>query len=78
MTTAERRVLELAILGLEGERRKLEQELTDLRQRLGKQPVSIAHRKGPNKGRRMTAAQKRKLSLAMKARWAKLKGGKAA
>jgi hypothetical protein len=79
MTTSERRVLELALLGLETERARIEQELADIRQRLGRTPPSLhtttlarkpASTRRTNKGKPMSAAQKKKLSRAMKARWA--------
>jgi hypothetical protein len=88
MTTSQRRMLELALLGLESERQRIEVELADIRQRLGRiRPDQIergpssglAQRQSPNKGRTMTAAQRRKISRAMKARWAAAKkraGGK--
>jgi len=84
--TAERRILELAIIGLETERKRIEQELSDLRQRLGRTPTPAPQgptatsrrlRPSPNKGRTMSAAQKKKISQAMKARWAALKPTKA-
>jgi hypothetical protein len=87
MTTSQRRVLELALLGLESERHRIEEELADIRERLGRtradqiergQPAGVAQRHSPNKGRKMTAAQRRKISRAMKARWAAAKVKKAA
>ena len=74
MTTPERRVLELALLGLETERRRIEQEMNELHARLGSagrvavrthNSTRLAH----NKGKSMSAAQKKKISQAMKARW---------
>jgi hypothetical protein len=86
MTTSQHRMLELALLGLESERQRIEVELADIRQRLGRirpdqierGPSSGLQRQSPNKGRTMTAAQRRKISRAMKARWAAAKGKKAA
>jgi len=85
--TEERRILELAIIGLETERKRIEQELSELRQRLGRTRTSPSSqrpavtRRGlrtpPNKGRTMSAAQKKKISQAMKARWAALRPTKA-
>ena len=85
--TEERRILELAIIGLETERTRIEQELSDLRQRLGRTPTTPARqgatatterpRLAPNKGKTMSAAQKKKISQAMKARWAALRPTKA-
>lgn len=75
MTTSQHRMLELALLGLESERQRIEVELADIRQRLGRiRPDQIER---PNKGRTMTAAQRQKISRAMKARWAEAKGKKA-
>jgi hypothetical protein len=78
--TAQRRILELALIGLETERMRIEQELADLRRQLGSVPVApsqpgtsagpATNRVAPNKGRKMSAAQKRKISQAMKARYA--------
>jgi hypothetical protein len=82
MTTSQRRMLELALLGLEAERQRIEAELADIRKQLGRvRPDQIergasrrlAAPQSPNKGRTMTAAQRRKISRAMKARWAAAK-----
>jgi hypothetical protein len=81
---SDRRLLELALLGLESERRRINAELDDIRQRLASAAGSVSRgivtpirssietqtRTSPNKGRTMTPAQKRKISQAMKARWA--------
>jgi hypothetical protein len=82
MTTSERRVLELAVIGLETERARIEQELADIRQRLGRAPAGgssqttstsnnpMIKRRPTNKGKPMSAAQKRAISRTMKLRWA--------
>ena len=86
MKTTDRRVLELALLGLQAEQRRINDELADIRARLGQAPstsrqqstasptapqhTAAVGRSAPNKGRKMSAAQKRKISLAMKARYA--------
>jgi len=85
--TEERRILELAIIGLETEGKRIDQELSDLRQRVGRTQTKPAPqratatggrpRPSPNKGKTMSAAQKKKISRAMKARWAALKPTKA-
>lgn len=81
MIKTDRRVLELALIGLETERERIEQELNSLRARLRVAPPAtsgvvtrlegpgLRRRPGPNKGRKMSAAQKKKISDAMKARW---------
>jgi hypothetical protein len=78
--TAQRRILELALIGLETERKRIEQELADVRRQLSSVPTAASQpgtsggpaprRAAPNKGRKMSAAQKRKISQAMKARYA--------
>jgi hypothetical protein len=84
MTTLQTRVLELALIGLETEKRRIEDEITELRNRLGqtgyRAKLEIAphnalrvKRISHNKGKKMSAAQKRKISQAMKARWASRK-----
>jgi hypothetical protein len=92
MTTADRRVLELAIQALENQLSRTEHELSDLRERLGGAPRAAASssaarstpasqagtRPAPNKGKPMSAAQKRKIARTMKARWAKLRASKGA
>jgi hypothetical protein len=80
ITTSERRLLQLALIGLEAERDRVEQELNDVRRRLGLGSVSVADqrvsinaplvRRSPNKGRPMSEAQKRAISRTMKKRWA--------
>jgi hypothetical protein len=77
-TTSERRVLELALLGLAAERTRIEQEITDLQRRLSGRtdaPHTQA-RVPPNKGKKMSLAQRRKIAATMKARWAKVKSSK--
>ncbi len=90
MTMSERRVLELALIGLETERSRIDQELADIRRRLGRTTASESPkatipaagttpgRTSPNKGRPMTKAQKKAISRAMKARWAAMKSVKKA
>jgi len=85
MTEEERRILELALIGLEAERQKIEKELHTLGERLDSCQVYTStattrftagtkpRRVSPNKGVRMSEAQKRKISAAMKARWSNIK-----
>ncbi len=87
MTTPQRRVLELALIGLEAEKHRIEQELMELQRRLrtnesatrSQTHVAVAtntQRVAHNRGKKMSSTQKRKISQAMKARWAKLRSGK--
>lgn len=81
-------MIELALLGLETEQRRIEQEMSDLREQLNgtnsasprprtaarattvAPPSAAVGHSAPNKGKKMSAAQKKKISLAMKARYA--------
>ena len=75
--TERRRLIELALLGLQQEQVRIQQEITALRSELGHaNPRAVATagtstgRTSPNKGKTMSMAQRRKISLAMKKRWA--------
>jgi hypothetical protein len=75
--TERRRLIELALQALEQEQVRIQQEMTALRAELTSgtpartnSPVTTAHGTSPNKGKNMSAAQKRKISLALKRRWA--------
>jgi hypothetical protein len=72
MVPSERRVLELALIGLKAERMRIDDELAHIRRRLGHRdlPNEQAKRISPNRGRPMSAHQKKAISRAMKARWA--------
>jgi hypothetical protein len=65
------RLLELAIVGLEAQRTRIEEELTQLRRSYGeatsKLRISVSTRK---RGRKRTAAEKKAHSERMKAIWA--------
>jgi len=81
--TNRHRLLELALKGLESEQTRIQDEMIAIRTELGNGVSSIAtrrvhafsagRRQAPNKGKRMTVAQKRKISAAMKRRWAQRK-----
>jgi hypothetical protein len=84
--TNRHRLLELALKGLESEQTRIQDEMKAIRAELGNGVPSTAARRGmqvqafgaklrraPNKGKRMTLAQKRKISAAMKRRWAERK-----
>jgi hypothetical protein len=72
--TTNKRLLELALKGLESERERIDEEIADIRKSLG----SPAERSGPaaasagrpTRGRRLSAAYRRKISEGMKRRWA--------
>ena len=74
------RLLELALKGLEAERLKIDDEIVQIRTQLGHQPSTTNQREGGNqatasrkKKRRMTAEARRKISEAMKRRYAELR-----
>jgi hypothetical protein len=71
----DRRLLELAIAGLEAQRDRIEDELLQLRRRIGGGGAK-ASKRGPRRGRKRTAAEKRAHSERMKAIWAAKKRGK--
>ena len=72
------RLLELALKGLESEHIRIQEEIKAIRSELGagfasRLSVSVTGRPArvaPNKGKPMSAAQKRKISAAMKRRHA--------
>jgi hypothetical protein len=74
---ANRDLLEAAIIGYQTKIAELQQRITELRMRLDgdSSPANSANHSKPVKPpkRTMTAAAKRKLSLAAKRRWAQLR-----
>ena len=87
MHDEQERLLQLALIGLEAERVRLEQQLRRLQDRTGvtvggagrvaeDKSRTITMRSSPNKGKKMTEEQKRKISATMKARWATVRGKK--
>lgn len=75
MPISDKRLLQLAIDALESKRQVIDDELSQLRSRLGvRSDASEGDNQGPGKRRRrrrrMTAAQKKLISERMKARWA--------
>ena len=78
------RLLELALKGLEADRAKLDDEIAEIKRELNHRPPLV---KGaavgntpsttqPKKKRRMSAAAKRKISEAMKRRYAAMRAAK--
>ena len=75
--TNRHRLLELALKGLESEQTRIQDEIKAIRAELGTGGGQVQafsaiglRRQAPNKGKRMTVAQRRKISAAMKRRWA--------
>jgi len=69
--TDRQRLIELALKGLESERARISEEIIQLQQEFrggGGQTQSSAT--SPNKGRTMSAAQKRKIAATLRKRWA--------
>jgi len=74
------RLLELALKGLEAERAKIDDEIAQITSQLNPRPATAqtatAGRSTPLKKRRMSAAARKKISEAMKRRYAELNSGK--
>lgn len=78
MNSDDERVLQLALIGLEAERLRIERRLRELRGQsastrgaevLPATPRLLFRRRSPNKGKKMSEAQKKKISATMKAHW---------
>ena len=76
-SNVERDLLEAAIIGYHTKIAELQQRITEIRMRLDGHSSAANSSNHPNPGtppkRTMTAAAKRKLSLAAKQRWAQLR-----
>src|SRR5437016_6013119 len=73
------RLLELALKGLEAERTKIDDEIVQVKSQLNPRPATAHATAGtstPPKTRRMSAAARKKISEAMKRRYAELNSGK--
>src|SRR5213594_29614 len=74
------RLLELALKGLEAERAKTDDEIVQITSQLNPRPATAqtatAGNSTPPKTRRMSAAARKKISEAMKRRYAELNSGK--
>jgi hypothetical protein len=76
--TMDLRVLELALIGLEAERERIDREISRLRQQGDRMDTAddrfkngrLLSRPSPNKGKKMSAGQKKAISASMKATWA--------
>lgn len=68
-------IIEAAIAGFESQRAKLAEQISELRAMLNGRPVETAAvTSKPAKRKKFSAAARRKMAMAQKARWAKLKG----
>ena len=69
-------IINAAILGFEAQKQKIDFQIAELRGLLdGNRPEPAAMvEAGPRKRKKFSAAARRKMALAQKARWAKLKG----
>ena len=68
-------VLSAAIDGFESQKRRIEAQIAELRAILSPGPAEpAATPEAPTKKRKVSAAARRKMALAQKARWAKIRG----
>ena len=71
------RLLELALKGLQAERAHIDDEIAQIKSQLNHQPstatTALSVAVGPARRRRMSAAQKKKISEAMKRRYAAMR-----
>jgi hypothetical protein len=71
-------IISAAIDGLEEKRRKLDEQIAELRGMLSGKPTNsestATSESTPGKRKKFSAASRRKMALAQKARWAKIKG----
>src|SRR5438876_12360664 len=74
------RLLELALKGLEAERAKIDDEIAQIKSQLNPRPATAqtatAGSSTPSKKRKMSAAARKKISEAMKRRYAELNSGR--
>ena len=69
-------ILTAALIGLEIEKRKLDERIAEVRAMLGGR--SSAQERAAEPTHKRSVASRRKMALAQKARWARVKGGAAA
>ena len=65
-----KRLLELALKGLEAERNRIDEEIADIQQRLRRGAAPQATPAAVRRRGRLTAAGRKKISETMKRRWA--------
>jgi hypothetical protein len=76
-TKIDRTILESALIGIEAQKQRLDEKAAEIRQMLdGNQPGSTAaiSEAAPRKRRPLSAAARKRIALAQKARWAKVRG----
>lgn len=61
--------LQMALVGYEIEKKKIEERISDIRSRLGRAPAAEAE-SAPRKKRTMSAAARRRIAAAQRRRWA--------
>jgi len=70
-------IISAAILGFEGQKRQIDDQIAELRAMLSGVPAETAATPEdgiPGKRKKFSASSRRKMAAAQKARWAKLKG----
>src|ERR1035437_8526833 len=67
-------ILQAALAGLRLQEQKIQEQIADVESMLGGKSVTSTATTDPAKRRKFSAAARRKMALAQKARWAKLKG----
>ena len=69
-------ILTAAILGFEQQKRQIDAQITDLRSMLSGGPAKAAATPGASTGKRkkFSAASRRKMAMAQRARWAAIRG----
>jgi len=67
-------IIEAAIVGFESEKAKIDRQIAELRAMLSGAPAAIAPQAVSTKRKKFSAASRRKMALAQKARWARVKG----
>ena len=68
-------VLTAAILGFEQQKRRIDEQIAEIRQTLGGGPkTNAATAEGPRPKRKVSAAARRRMAAAQRKRWAAIKG----
>jgi hypothetical protein len=80
--TADTNMLQMALIGYEAERQKIQNKIAEIQARLngrsGRAATPNAGASEPRTKRRMSAAARRRIAAAQKARWAEYRKKKAA